>query len=60
MSNVEFYVDKWFELLNYCQQITFDSKIFKQKHDEYAKRWAKQDLIEQGEICNIIYKRLQE
>jgi hypothetical protein len=56
MNNIDYYVKMWFQLLTYCEDTSnFDAKIFKQKHDEYAKRWAKQTIEQQGKICEQIH-----
>ena len=59
MTNAQMYAEKWFAILAYCKSDKVDAKEFRQMHDEYAKRWAKQSLEEQGSICNIIHEGLK-
>ena len=48
------FVDNWITLRDYCSDPTFDSKVFKIRHDNLAKAWAKLPFDIQGEICHYI------
>lgn len=54
------FVEEWFGLLELCRNGITDQRDFKQRHDAYAKRWARLPYDEQGEVNHMICQRLLE
>jgi len=55
------FISKYFNLIKYCEDMSsFDSKIFKQIHDEYSKKYQKLDQADQGLIAEQIHNRFKD
>jgi len=51
----------YFDLLAYCEaKEGFDAKIFKERHDEYSKKYQKLDQSDQGLIAEHVLIRLKD
>jgi len=53
------FVQKFFDLIAYCEMLSFNDTTFKSMSDEYAKKYAKLNQSDQGfitEQINIRYK----
>lgn len=58
---IEELVKEWFVILAYCDdKANFDAKFFKMKHDNWASRYKRMSLIEQGEVNHFIAERLNQ
>ena len=58
-GSIQNLIGQYINLLEYCKKTDKDQKEFKKLSEEYAKRWSRISIEDQGEICESISKYLR-
>ena len=57
-QKIDYLVDLYFFLLDMAKNSCYDQKQFREKSDEYGKRFQRLTVEQQGEVSHLVVERL--